>query len=288
MLVTSNHPSLVPIHTYHSHADIIHTSDSPHVYHSPNEPKPSTPSYLTDSYVDAQSHVSLSFYSHDDIFNKFTHSLPVESMPASKVGSDYFYDDEDLHESLNRRLRDILLDDVKTPRISFPHSYNLYWDPPTSACSSQAIDFPFSQPDYNSVSSSHSQLDSDGSTESDANSLPESTISEYSISPQSPSLFNRETWGSGTMSDSVLPHVTTVPSHPHTHTPSPPTILTPSSPVTKESSGSSQEQDLEDRAFLIDNTTKSVEQVAFESGQIDFHGRDSFNNIQEHIEKMMK
>ena len=83
------------------------------------------------------------------------------------------------------------------------------------------------------------------------------------------------------LSDSVLTNVTSLSPSTHTH----PTTLKPLAHVDKEPL---VERPSSPALIVSGKVTKSEEQVNFEQGNIDYNGQDSFDNIQKHINKMLK
>ena len=285
LFVSTNNTSLTPIHNHpHQPSDLIHSSSShtPYYYHhSFSRPRTPTPAYLTHSYPDC----SLSFYSHSNLFDRVVDSVPVET--PTPTGSDYSCDD--IHKfkaSIYCKLNNFLLDNdiVPTLRVFYPYSSDIFVGPPTSAFSSQGIDFPSSL-SQSLYSFARSNSRSTASTEGDANSLPESTLSDGYVSPVPPSF--PEVGGPGVvkLSDSVLANINAPPP---THA-YPPTTFTPPTHDKESIETRGQEASSDYQAvYVFNNTTKSLEQTNFERGSIDFTGLDSFENIQAHIDKMLK
>ncbi len=280
LFVSTGNTSLTPIPSHPHQASELIRSSSPHTpyyyHHSFSKPRTSTPAYLSHSYSACHSHTSLSFYSQNNPFDRVIESVPAET--PTPTGSDYSCDD--VHKftaSIYCKLNNFLLDDDIVPRVFYPYSSDIFVGPPTSAFSSQGIDFP------SSLSQSlYSFARSNSRTESDANSLPESTLSDGYVSPV-PSSFP-EVGGPGVvkLSDSVLANINAPPP---THA-YPPTTFTLPTHDKKESVETRQKESADHQAvYVYNNTTKSREQINFERG---FTGLDSFENIQARIDKMLK
>lgn len=254
------------------------TSSTQYYYHnSLSEPKTITPAQV--SQADHHLHTSLSFYSQDPLFDHVSDSLPIET-PTPSGSGDYLDDVEEFTARIYQKLnRFLFLNDE--PMLRIPNLYpsdDIFVRPPTSANSSQGIRFPrsLSQSNYSFL---YSNKDS---TENDANSLSESTLSDGSVSPPVPS-FEAGHVGTVKLSDSVLANVNTPPPT-HVH----PLTLPPRD--NKEASLSRQEESWEQHQSVGEyqsTITKTVEQTNFERGQIDYTGLDSFSSIQAHIDKML-
>ena len=228
------------------------------------------PAYLTLPYPDFHSHTSLSFYSPNDMLVDGADTIMTE--PNSYYDADGYsdYQDEDeFTSSIYRRLSSTFFDDDIVPplRIYYPyhHSSNdLYINPPTSAYSSQNIEFPssFAQSDYsfvpdiqyyyhltpdaqteyesqpdiqtnddstvNHIDNTITNTDNDiASTECDAITLPSDTHVTRSVSPVHSSLLiqeDEELTGAVKLSDSVLSNVNISPFTLSTHAHPPPTL----------------------------------------------------------------